>query len=67
MAGIPWNFRSVDDLFENGASFDHNEASSGGEKPNYNHEQQFKVADARSVRSLTTSSGALRCRKSSRC
>ncbi|KAI4355600.1 hypothetical protein L6164_004357 [Bauhinia variegata] len=36
-------------------------------KPNYNMEQMFKVAEAKNVRPLTRSVGALRCSKTSRC
>jgi len=36
-------------------------------KPNYNPEQSFKVVDAKCVRSLTISSGVLRCSKTSIC
>ena len=62
--GVAWNFQSVNDVFENGASFGQ---TGGGVKPNYIAEQKFKVADARSVRSLTRSSGALRCPRIGRC
>ncbi|KAL4638819.1 hypothetical protein ACB092_03G174400 [Castanea dentata] len=60
-----WKFYSVNDVFENGARFI--ETGAGGVKPNYNHEQVFQVADARTVRSLTKSAGALRCTPRSRC
>ncbi|GAB4842657.1 hypothetical protein Ancab_012630 [Ancistrocladus abbreviatus] len=61
-----WNFQSVGDYFENGACF---EASKGLAriKPNYTSEQIFQVADAKAVRSLTRSAGALRCIQGSRC
>ncbi|KAK3013507.1 hypothetical protein RJ639_010100 [Escallonia herrerae] len=62
--GMSFNFKSVEDVFENGASFTQTHGG-GGLKPNYNFEERFQVADARSVRSLTRSSGALRCSKSS--
>lgn len=54
------------DAFENGASF---AVTIGGRvpKPNYSGEQRFKVVDAKSVRSLTRSSGALQCTKTSIC
>lgn len=55
---------SVGDVFENGASF--RETGSGGAKLPYTNEQ-FQVADARFVRSLTSSAGALQCTRSSRC
>ena len=54
-----WEFHSVRDAFENGASFEETK----GErtiKPNYNNEQSFKVADANFVRLLTRSAGAFR-------
>ncbi|CAL0320332.1 unnamed protein product [Lupinus luteus] len=55
-------FHSVKDIFENGASF---MATKGGKvrKPNYTKEQAFIVIDAKSVRSLTGTSGVLRCGK----
>ncbi|KAL4372826.1 hypothetical protein S245_015580 [Arachis hypogaea] len=58
--GDRWEFHSVGDVFENGASFT---ATEGGRvpKPNYSEEQRFKVLDAKSVRFLTKSSGVLRC------
>ncbi|KAB1203804.1 putative pectate lyase 16 [Morella rubra] len=58
-------FYSVGDVFENGASFVQSDAV--GAEPRYNSEQVFKAADARFVRSLTASSGALRCTRRSRC
>ncbi|KAI4327543.1 hypothetical protein L6164_019992 [Bauhinia variegata] len=60
-----WEFYSARDVFENGAFF--RETKSVGAKPNYNQEQIFKVVDAKYVRSLTKSSGALRCSRTSRC
>ncbi|KAI5356190.1 hypothetical protein L3X38_009085 [Prunus dulcis] len=60
-----WKFYSVGDIFENGASFV--ETGAGRAKPNYNGEQTFPVVNAKSVRSLTRSSGALICIKRSRC
>lgn len=54
----------MEDAFENGARFDQ---TGGGRRPNYTPEQVFEVADARTVRSLTRNSGALRCTKNSRC
>lgn len=63
---MSWNFRSVEDVFENGASF-----LSGGDggavRPNYNEDQSFPVSNAGMVRALTKSAGALRCSKASRC
>ncbi|KAM3688152.1 hypothetical protein ACJW31_10G128700 [Castanea mollissima] len=60
-----WKFYSVNDVFENGARFI--ETGAGGVKPNYNREQVFQAVDARTVRSLTKSAGALRCIPRSRC
>ncbi|KAK7359948.1 hypothetical protein VNO77_01917 [Canavalia gladiata] len=64
--GDTWKFHSVGDAFENGASF---METKGGNvrKPNYSFEQRFKVANVKSVRSLTSSSGVLRCSKNSIC
>ncbi|OIW22043.1 hypothetical protein TanjilG_31412 [Lupinus angustifolius] len=64
--GDKWEFHSVKDIFENGASF---KTTKGGyvRKPNYTKDQAFNVADAKSVRSLISSSGALRCSKTSIC
>lgn len=64
--GDTWEFYSVGDAFENGASF---METQGGQvtKPNYSQEQSFEVADAKFVRSLTRSSGVLRCSKTSIC
>ena len=55
----------MNDVFENGARFI--DTGAGGVQPNYNHEQVFQAADARTVRSLTKSAGALRCIPRSRC
>ena len=60
-----WKFYSVNDVFENGARFI--ETNAGGVKPNYNREQAFRVTDARTMKSLTKSVGALRCTPRSRC
>ncbi|RYQ88447.1 hypothetical protein Ahy_B09g095633 isoform B [Arachis hypogaea] len=56
--GNMWEFHSIGDAFENGASFT---VTKGGRvpKPNYSEEQYFKVLDAKSVRFLTRSSGVL--------
>ncbi|KAK7310029.1 hypothetical protein RJT34_07222 [Clitoria ternatea] len=64
--GDKWEFYSVRDAFENGASF---KVTKGGRvpKPNYSKEQYFNVVDVKSVRSLTCWSGTLRCSKTSRC
>ena len=60
-----WKFYSMNDVFEIGARFI--ETGAGGVKPNYNHEQVFQAVDARTVRSLTKSTGALRCTPRPRC
>ncbi|XP_024019802.1 probable pectate lyase 9 [Morus notabilis] len=57
-----WKFYSVRDVFENGASFI--KTGFGGAKPNYNPQQSFPVVDAKFVRLLTRSAGALRCTRS---
>ncbi|XP_028196856.1 probable pectate lyase 16 [Glycine soja] len=64
--GNTWEFHSVKDAFENGASFT---ITKGGRvsKPNYSKKQYFKVVDVKFVRSLTHSSGVLRCSKTSIC
>ncbi|KAL7003461.1 pectate lyase [Sarracenia purpurea var. burkii] len=62
-----WKFKSVKDVFENGACFQQTGDNNSGVEPHYNHEQGFPVADARSVRVLTRNSGALNCPKRSRC
>ena len=56
--GDRWNFHSIRDAFENGASFDVTKGG-GVQKPDYSKEQNFKVADAKFVRLLTRSSGVL--------
>ncbi|XVE58432.1 hypothetical protein DITRI_Ditri04bG0169100 [Diplodiscus trichospermus] len=61
-----WKFYSVGDVFENGASFSI-QTGLGRAKPQYNHEQFFKVANARSVGELTSSSGVLRCSRTLKC
>ncbi|KAJ4829333.1 hypothetical protein Tsubulata_015565 [Turnera subulata] len=61
----PWNFYSKGDFFKNGASFV--QTGLGRAKPNYTKEQMFKVVDAKSVKSLTSSSGALKCKRRSTC
>ncbi|KAJ1425120.1 Pectin lyase fold/virulence factor [Sesbania bispinosa] len=64
--GDRWEFHSVRDAFENGASFT---VTKGGHvpKPNYSKEQDFEVVDVKCVRSLTRWAGALRCTKTSLC
>ncbi|RHN60997.1 putative pectate lyase [Medicago truncatula] len=62
--GDTWEFYSVGDAFENGASF---METKGGQvtKSNYSPKQNFKVVDAKYIRSLTSSSGVLQCSKTS--
>ncbi|GLT29935.1 hypothetical protein SLA2020_047660 [Shorea laevis] len=62
---VLWKFYSVGDAFTNGASF--KQTGIRGAKPNYNHEQSFKVANAEKVKALTSSSGVLKCSKTSKC
>lgn len=52
-----WNIYSVRDVFENGASFTQT-GLFGAAKPNYGPAQRFQVANAGSVRALTSSAGA---------
>ncbi|KAK2397876.1 putative pectate lyase [Trifolium repens] len=65
-SGDKWEFHSVRDAFENGASF---AVTKGGRvpKPSYSKDQSFEVVDVKSVRSLTRSSGALQCSRTSIC
>ncbi|KAK7359951.1 hypothetical protein VNO77_01920 [Canavalia gladiata] len=64
--GGTWEFHSIGDAFENGASFT---KTKGGNvrRPNYSPQQRFKVVNAKYVRLLTRSSGVLRCSKTSIC
>ncbi|XP_047176313.1 probable pectate lyase 4 [Vigna umbellata] len=64
--GDAWEFYSVKDAFENGASFT---MTKGGQvlKPNYSEEQRFNIANVKYVRLLTRSSGVLRCTKTFLC
>jgi len=62
--GDIWNFHSIRDIFENGASFNVTRGEDV-QKPNYSKEQNFKVVDAKFVRLLTRSSGALPYKKHS--
>ncbi|OMO78227.1 Pectate lyase/Amb allergen [Corchorus olitorius] len=64
--GASWKFVSLGDIFSKGASFGP-QTGIGGAKPYYNRQQRFNVVDARSVKRLTSSSGALRCSKRLRC
>ncbi|KAL3528646.1 hypothetical protein ACH5RR_007968 [Cinchona calisaya] len=66
--GMSYNFLSVADVFENGASFSQSRSDDGlAVKPNYTKEQIFPVECATKVRDLTKSAGALKCPKASRC
>ncbi|XP_058100011.1 pectate lyase 1-like [Magnolia sinica] len=64
-SGKSWNWQSVNDHFVNGAYF--KQTGSGGVAPRYNRYQRFKIASAGAVRTLTRSSGALRCFTRYRC
>ncbi|XP_073066097.1 probable pectate lyase 4 [Primulina eburnea] len=61
------SFKSVQDVFENGASFSNSVARDVALRPNYRPDQSFEVAEGRAVRLLTRSAGALRCPPTSRC
>ncbi|KAJ9166443.1 hypothetical protein P3X46_021198 [Hevea brasiliensis] len=65
MNSRPWNFYSVGDVFENGASF--TQTGLGKAKPNYTNQQRFQVVDAKFVKSITSSSGALKCFRTIMC
>ncbi|KAM3736022.1 hypothetical protein ACB098_10G131600 [Castanea mollissima] len=60
-----WKFYLVNGVFENGIRFI--ETGASGVKPNYIREQIFVVADAKAMRSLIKSTGAIRCTPRSRC
>ncbi|WCJ40943.1 Pectin lyase-like superfamily protein [Euphorbia peplus] len=62
---MPWKFYSVNDAFENGASFA--QTGVGMAKPNYTNHQSFQVSDVKSVKALTMSSGALQCYRTIKC
>lgn len=62
---MPWKFYSVNDLFENGASFV--QTGIGMAKPNYTAQQRFQVSDAKLVKALTSSAGALQCQRTIKC
>lgn len=57
--GEGWNWRSVNDIFRNGACF--RQTGHGLALPVYSLYQVFAVRSARMVRSLTSSAGALSC------
>ncbi|KAG9459483.1 hypothetical protein H6P81_003991 [Aristolochia fimbriata] len=58
--GSGWNWKSVKDIFLNGARFSQTGAR-GVAKPGYNRQQAFVVGEARNVGALTRSAGVLRC------
>ncbi|KAL6496983.1 hypothetical protein OROGR_028912 [Orobanche gracilis] len=60
-------FKSINDVFENGALFKESVDKGAAMRPNYRPDQMFEVADGRFVRSLTGSAGALRCPRTSTC
>ncbi|KAL6559942.1 hypothetical protein OROGR_005059 [Orobanche gracilis] len=60
-------FKSINDVFENGALFKESVDKGAAMRPNYRPDQMFEVADGRLVRSLTSSAGALRCPRTSTC
>ncbi|CAI0399996.1 unnamed protein product [Linum tenue] len=61
----PWTFYSVNDYFENGACFE--ETGKDEAKPNYDDEQKFPIAEAKTVKNLTSSAGALKCSRTLTC
>lgn len=61
------NFKSVEDVFENGASFTTSVDKDAAMRPKYGPEQMFEVEDGKRVRDLTKSAGALKCPKTFRC
>ncbi|OVA10775.1 Pectate lyase/Amb allergen [Macleaya cordata] len=63
--GSTWNWSSVKDRFVNGAYS--SQRGNRVAKPRYNRDQSFPVSNVGAVRALTSSSGALRCTKRSRC
>lgn len=63
---LQWKFYSVDDYFENGASFGVSKGV-GKAPPNYGPGQKFTVANAKNVKELTSSAGALQCTRASVC
>ncbi|CAA0814653.1 Pectin lyase-like superfamily protein [Striga hermonthica] len=60
-------FKSINDVFENGASFKESVDKGVTMRPNYRPDQNFKVSDGRIVRALTSSAGALICPRTSTC
>lgn len=66
-SGLTGNFKSIEDVFENGASFTTTVDMGAAMKPNYAPDQDFEVEDGLRVRGLTKSAGALKCPKIARC
>ncbi|GFP86108.1 probable pectate lyase 4 [Phtheirospermum japonicum] len=60
-------FKSINDVFENGALFKESVDKGVVMRPNYRADQSFAVADGRMVRALTNSAGVLRCPRTSTC
>lgn len=60
-----WNWRSVKDMFVNGAHF--RQRGKGTANPYYTQQQRFQVQSAGAVGSLTRSAGALCCSKRGGC
>lgn len=63
---MQWKFYSVNDYFENGACFGLHKGV-GKARPNYGPDQRFTVANAKTVKELTSSAGALHCTRNSVC
>ncbi|KAJ0233889.1 Pectate lyase [Hirschfeldia incana] len=63
---MQWKFYSVNDYFENGACFGLGKGI-GKARPNYGPSQRFTVANAKNVKKLTSSAGALHCTRNSVC
>ncbi|KAL8458464.1 hypothetical protein ACS0TY_036105 [Phlomoides rotata] len=55
------NFKSIADVFENGASFKGTVDKGATMSPKYRPDQVFKVADGLAVRDLTKNAGVLTC------
>lgn len=66
-SGITGNFKSIEDVFENGASFTTTVGIDAAMRPNYGPGQMFEVEDGWRVRDLTKSAGALKCPKVAYC
>lgn len=63
---MQWKFYSVNDYFENGACFGLHKGV-GKARPNYGPDQRFTVANAKTVKELTSSAGVLQCTRNSIC